>query len=119
MTKASGSVAEVIDVGETVVKLDEGGFMLDRAQWSPDVANALAQHHGFSLTPEHWEIIHFVQEYFDRYSIEPPMRALVKAVRERFGEAKGNSRYLYRLFPDGPAKEACRYAGLPKPVSCI
>ena len=49
----------------------------------------------------------------------PPMRVLVKAVAVRLGSEKGESRYLYRLFPEGPAKQACRYAGLPRPVSCI
>ena len=43
----------------------------------------------------------------------------VREFGQRFGPDKGSSRYLYRLFPDGPARQACRYAGLPKPVSCI
>jgi TusE/DsrC/DsvC family sulfur relay protein len=47
------------------------------------------------------------------------MRALVKLVGERLGHEKGSSRYLYRLFPDGPGTQACRYAGLPRPVSCV
>ena len=44
---------------------------------------------------------------------------LVKAMASKFGEEKGNSRYLYRLFPKGPAKQATKIAGLPKPVKCI
>ncbi len=106
-------------VGDITVELDEGGFMINRQQWSPEVATALALRNDLRLSAAHWEIIHFVRQYHDTYSIEPPMRALVKAVKECFGEDLGNSRYLYKLFPDGPAKEACRYAGLPKPVSCI
>jgi tRNA 2-thiouridine synthesizing protein E len=47
------------------------------------------------------------------------MRALVRAVRERLGTDQGSSRFLYRLFPDGPGTQGCRYAGLPRPVSCI
>ena len=43
----------------------------------------------------------------------------VKAMANKFGEEKGNSRYLYRLFPKGPAKQATKIAGLPKPVKCI
>ena len=46
-------------------------------------------------------------------------RMLVKAMANKFGEEKGNSRYLYRLFPKGPAKQATKIAGLPKPVKCI
>jgi len=80
---------------------------------------AMAEDDGMVLTEAHGEIIRFVQEYWDEYDMAPPMRLLVKAVAARLGDDKGNSRYLYRLFPEGPAKQACRYAGLPKPVSCI
>jgi TusE/DsrC/DsvC family sulfur relay protein len=113
------SESQIVKVGDEHIELDAGGFMLHQQQWSIEVAEALASHRDFELTEAHWEIIRFVQEYYATYAIEPPMRALVKAVKERFGEARGNSRYLYQLFPDGPAKDACRYAGLPKPVSCI
>jgi len=101
------------------LKLDDGGFLLDHQQWSPTVANAMAQEDQFELTDAHWEIIEFVRAYYFEFDSTPPMRLLVKAVAKRLGEDKGNSRYLYRLFPDGPAKQACRYGGLPKPVSCI
>jgi tRNA 2-thiouridine synthesizing protein E len=47
------------------------------------------------------------------------MRALVRLTAARLGEARGTSRYLYRLFPDGPGTQACRYAGLPRPASCV
>jgi tRNA 2-thiouridine synthesizing protein E len=47
------------------------------------------------------------------------MRVLVKAMKKQLGENKGNSRYLYKLFPKGPAKQATRIAGLPKPAKCI
>ena len=43
----------------------------------------------------------------------------VKAMKKQLGEDKGNSRYLYKLFPKGPAKQATRIAGLPKPAKCI
>jgi len=40
-------------------------------------------------------------------------------VGKNLGEEKGNSMYLFKLFPGGPAKQACRYAGMPKPTGCI
>jgi len=47
------------------------------------------------------------------------VRVLTKAVGKKMGKDKGNSKYLYGLFPYGPAKQACRYAGLPKPTGCV
>lgn len=42
-----------------------------------------------------------------------------KAIARELGEAKGNSRYLHKLFPEGPLKYACKLAGLPKPPTCL
>ena len=54
-----------------------------------------------------------------RRSTGPSDQNVIPAIAARLGPDKGKSRYLYRLFPEGPAKQVCRYAGLPKPVSCI
>jgi tRNA 2-thiouridine synthesizing protein E len=79
----------------------------------------IAREEGIKLSEEHWEIIHFVQEYYREYSITPIMRILGKAIEKKLGEDKGKSRYLYSLFPDVPIKQSARIAGLPKPPSCI
>jgi tRNA 2-thiouridine synthesizing protein E len=102
-----------------VLALDERGYLLDPASWSPSVAEAMAEADGIELGDDHWAVLEIFREYFSSYEIEPPMRALVQRARERLGEDKGNSRYLYRLFPDGPGTQACRYAGLPRPLSCV
>ena len=101
------------------VPTDSRGYLLNRADWSEELALTMAADDGIELADSHWEIIRFVQDYFDEFEDAPPMRVLVKAIARRLGEDKGNSRYLYRLFPEGPAKQVCRYAGLPKPTSCI
>lgn len=114
-------------MAEQILELDDGrriavddkGYLLDFAQWDSGVAQMMAQADGVALTRDHFAVIEIFQEYFKRFEIEPPMRALVKLVRASMGEDKANSRYLYRLFPDGPTIQACRYAGLPRPLSCI
>jgi len=72
-----------------------------------------------TLTDDHWDIIKFLREYYEEYQIAPAVRVLTKAVGKKMGADKGNSKYLYSLFPYGPAKQACRYAGLPKPTGCV
>lgn len=105
--------------GGVSVEIDEKGYLLNWQDWSPAVAEAMAAADGIVLQADHWAVLEIFRVYFKQYEIEPPMRALVRRVRETLGEGKGNSRYLYKLFPEGPGTQACRYAGLPRPVSCI
>ena len=99
--------------------VDEKGYLLDWRAWTPDAARAMAGADGLALGDDHWVVLQIFREYFERYEIEPPMRALVRLCTARLGEDRGSSRYLYRLFPDGPGTQACRYAGLPRPASCV
>jgi TusE/DsrC/DsvC family sulfur relay protein len=101
------------------IPVDDKGYLLDPSDWKRDVADCMALDDGIRLTEDHYAVIDIFREYFDQYEIEPPMRALVKLVAARMGEEKGSSRFLYRLFPQGPTTQACRYAGLPRPLSCI
>ena len=97
----------------------KNGYLVDFSQWQPEFAQMQAHVDAIELTPAHWELLNFLRAYFLEFDMAPPMRLLTKAVAMRLGAEKGNSLYLYTLFPDGPAKQACRYAGLPKPTSCI
>lgn len=99
--------------------LDEHGYLKDHTQWQADLAPELAKQDDLELTEAHWEVINFVRSFYLKYNTSPAIRALTKAMKEEFGEEKANSRYLYRLFPEGPAKQATKYAGLPKPARCI
>ena len=109
----------MITLEDRTIDTDRLGYLLDPGDWSRQVARAMAGQDEIELIDQHWEIIEFLRDYYFEYAMAPPMRLLVKAVASRLGAERGNSRYLYRLFPEGPAKQACRYAGLPKPVSCI
>jgi tRNA 2-thiouridine synthesizing protein E len=98
---------------------DEYGFLQDRAQWSESVAVELALEDGLTLSAAHWEIIHFMQAYYEEYNHQPNARLFGQAVKKTLGADKGSSIYLYKLFPEGPLKYANKYAGLPIPPSCI
>ena len=98
---------------------DKQGYLLDFTQWNEDVAVLLASTDDMTLSEEHWEVIRFVRAFYLTYNTSPAIRALTKAMKAEFGEEKSSSRYLYRLFIEGPAKQATKYAGLPKPARCI
>lgn len=101
------------------VETDAQGYLKHHEDWQPAMVALLAEQEGITLTDEHLEVIHFVRAFYLQYNTSPAIRALVKAMAKELGEDKGNSRYLYRLFPKGPAKQATKLAGLPKPVKCI
>ncbi len=101
------------------IETDKQGYLLDYQQWHEELALLIAEKEQLTLTPAHWEVINFVRNFYLSYKKSPAIRALTKAMKAEFGEEKANSRYLYRLFPQGPAKQATKIAGLPKPARCI
>lgn len=106
-------------VNDIEIKTDASGYLLDLTQWNQDVALAIAERENLQLTDAHWEVINFVRDFYQEYKTSPAIRMLVKAIAQKLGEDKGNSRYLQRLFPEGPAKQATKLAGLPKPAKCL
>lgn len=108
-----------MNVGGKEIGLDEDGYMMDWNLWTKEVGEAFAEKDGITLTDEHWEIINFLRAYYEEYQIAPAIRVLVKEISVKFGPEKGNLKYVYKLFPAGPAKQACKFAGLPKPTGCV
>lgn len=104
---------------ENIIETDKEGYLINLADWNPEVAELIAREEDLSLTDAHWTIIHFVRQFYAEFNTSPAIRLLVKLLKEAFGEHTGNSIYLQRLFPGGPAKQACKIAGLPKPIKCL
>ncbi|BEM42575.1 sulfurtransferase TusE [Serratia marcescens] len=102
-----------------VIDTDAQGYLKNSADWHEGLAPLLAVQEEIVLTEAHWEVVRFVRDFYQEFNTSPAIRMLVKAMAQKYGEEKGNSRYLYRLFPKGPAKQATKIAGLPKPVKCI
>ncbi|MBS9438638.1 sulfurtransferase TusE [Photorhabdus noenieputensis] len=101
------------------IETDAQGYLKNSSDWQEAIALLLAEQEEITLTEQHWEAIRFIREFYKEFNTSPAIRMLVKAIAQKYGEEKGNSRYLYRLFPKGPAKQATKIAGLPKPVKCI
>ncbi|NIG88549.1 sulfurtransferase TusE [Serratia symbiotica] len=101
------------------IETDAQGYLKNSADWHEGLAPLLAAQEEITLTDAHWEVVRFVRHFYQQFNTSPAIRMLVKAMVQKYGEEKGNSRYLYCLFPQGPAKQATKIAGLPKPVKCI
>lgn len=108
-----------IEVNGKKLDVDEEGYLQNLGDWNMDVANFLAKQEGVDMTENHWEVVNFLREYYEEYKIAPMIRILTKAIGKKLGADKGNTKYLYELYPGGPAKQACKIAGLPKPTGCV
>lgn len=100
------------------IKLTADGYLANIDDWTPAIAEFLAQQYGLHLTPLHWEVINLLRGFYLEYNASPSIRTLVNAMRQAYGAEKGNSIYLHQLFP-GAALQATNIAGLPKPIRCI
>lgn len=112
-------MSNVLEFNGKQINVDKAGYLLKSDDWSPELAELIAAKNEIELTDERWEVVNFVREFYIEYDTSPAIRALVKAMANKYGPEKGNSRYLYRLFPKGPAKQATLIAGLPKPAKCL
>jgi len=101
------------------IEVDDDGYLLNLDDWTKELAEVLASQDGVTLTPAHWEVINFLRDYYKQYQIAPMIKILVKEIGKKLGPDKGNTKYLYELYPGGPAKQACKIAGLPKPTGCV
>lgn len=103
----------------TELALDKDGFLLHLEDWSPAVAEQLARREDIVLSPEHWEILQLLREFYREFQLSPATRPLIKYAALKLGSDKGNSLQLNRLFKGTPAKLAAKLAGLPKPTNCL
>lgn len=108
-----------IQFDELQIETDTNGYLLDHQQWSKELAVLIAKNESIELSQAHWEVVLFVRDFYEEYDTSPAIRVLVKALAKKLGPEIGNSRHVQRLFPKGPAKQATKIAGLPKPAKCL
>ena len=102
-----------MEVNGKTLEFDKDGFMIDPGLWDDKVAAAIATDEGISeLSETHWKIVKFIRTYWKEHDLAPPVRLICK-------ELGVGVRDIYRLFTSGPARGACRVAGLPKPDGCV
>jgi tRNA 2-thiouridine synthesizing protein E len=109
--KERNMVMEAVHILEGV-KFDSEGFMLDPQEWTSAIAEGIALREGIELTDRHWIVINFARKEFETNGKPPTMRRITQATDV-------GTKEIYTLFPGGPAKVACKIAGLGKPTGCI
>jgi len=103
-----------VTLGGKEFEVDEDGFIQDPDLWDKQVAVDLAKNEeGIEeMTEEHWRVVNYLRDYYLKFKIAPMVRKLCK-------ESGVDLKKMYVLFPSGPAKGACKVAGLPKPTGCV
>jgi tRNA 2-thiouridine synthesizing protein E len=101
------------NLGGKEIEIDEDGFIQDPEAWDENVAKDLAKTEEVEeMTEEHWKLVNYLRDYYMKFQIAPMIRKLCK-------ETGLDLKRIYELFPSGPAKGACKVAGLPKPTGCV
>ncbi|MEZ4600844.1 MAG: TusE/DsrC/DsvC family sulfur relay protein [Syntrophotaleaceae bacterium] len=95
------------------IALTPYGFLIDAEDWSKELAQHLAVLEQVpELSEEHWHVILYLRDYYRQFKVAPMGRRIAK-------DTGLSLERLKELFPSGPARGACRIAGLPKPVGCF
>lgn len=98
------------------LQTDEDGFLLDPEDWDESFANATAKQSELDMNDDHWRVIHLIREIFSETGVVPELRTILKKLREMIGKDQATRKYVYNLFPFGYGQQACKIAGMRKPL---
>lgn len=108
-----------IVIADKSIALDDEGYLVNLDDWSPTVAEVLAERESIELTDSHWAVINLLRQFYQQYELSPANRALSKYLSQHLDAQQANSLTLNLLFKGSPAKLAAKLAGLPKPMNCL
>ena len=103
-------MAQKTIAGQTI-EINEEGYMVNASQWTKEVAAELAKEEGIELTDKHYEVLDFLRDRNEKGET----LTIRRVGKSGIVDIKG----LYQLFPGGPLKLSSKYAGIPKPASCV
>jgi len=103
----------VLEVNGRSYEVDEDCFLMDPELWNDEVAMDFATTEDVvDMSDDHWKLVRYIRKYYESYGIAPMVRKVTREIG--FDTDK-----MYQLFRSGPAKGACKVAGLSKPAGCV
>jgi TusE/DsrC/DsvC family sulfur relay protein len=96
----------------TLPDRDGDGYLVDMNGWSPDIGKAMAEADGIELDDVKWEQILKAREYYEEFSVVPPIRKFAKYLG-------ADQKEMFKMWMTGPMKPITKYGGLPKPTGCV
>ena len=102
-----------IEIEGRTFEVDGDGFLSDPNIWDKEVARLIASYDGITeMNDKHWAIVNIIRKNYEEKGMAPMVRTICQETGIRLRE-------IYELSPLGPARGACRVAGLPKPDGCV
>ncbi|MDP3453072.1 MAG: TusE/DsrC/DsvC family sulfur relay protein [Bacteroidales bacterium] len=103
----------LLEIDGRVFDVDGDGFLTDPQIWNNEVAELIAKADGIEgMNDKHWSVIKIIRDNFEQHGNAPMIRKICQETGLKLRE-------IYELFPLGPARGACKIAGLPKPDGCV
>jgi dissimilatory sulfite reductase related protein len=104
-----------IELQDRTLPTDEEGYLVNPDDWTPEVAERVAEEEGIALGDEHWAVIQFIRDHYDEHQVAVDARFVIRFLEEEFGYGDKAHNHLFELFPYGYVKQACRIAGMRRP----
>ena len=102
-----------LDLAGKTMEVDGDGFLTQPELWTEEIAALIAQLDGVGeMNEKHWAVVRIIRRNFEEKGMAPMVRTICQETGLKLKE-------IYELFPLGPARGACRVAGLPKPDGCV
>lgn len=102
-------------VNENTSQMDPRWNLASLEEWSEEIARKRAAEQNIALTPKHWEVIHFLRDYYREHGLAPSARPIRQELEKKFAN-EGGRKFLYLLFPKGAVNQGSQIAGLPIPA---
>lgn len=102
----------------TIAK-DNEGYLIEPQEWDENLAKQIAKNEKIELTEQHWVIINFIRDYYEDFQSVPELRKTLAHLKEKQGENLATRKFVYKLFPYGYGQQACKIAGMRKPLKLM
>lgn len=114
--RTRADVISEMNAGGRKIAVDEHGYLIEPDDWDEEAAKELARRAEVTLTPLHWDVLHFMREFLAEHGVAPDARFVFRFLGERTnGEEKSGRKLFFELFPYGYVGQACRIAGMRQP----
>jgi len=108
-----------LEVNGTKYEVDSEGFLLDPEVWNESLAEHIAEMENIDLNEAAWQVVRMVREHYLERQTVPEARIILKNLAAIMGKEKATRKYLYNMFPYGYGQQACKIAGMRKPLKLM